>query len=52
MFFSTINNNLIVALTESHLSNNIKDCEVNLGDHDIHRCDRESNNYGGVIIFF
>ena len=48
---ASINNNLIVALTESHLSCNIKDCEVKFGDHDIHRCDRESNNHGGVIIF-
>ena len=40
-----------MALTESHLSDDIKDCEIKIKGYDIHRADRERTSHGGVIIY-
>ena len=40
----------ILALTESHLCDDIKDCEIRLSGYDIHRSDRERTTHGGVIL--
>ena len=41
----------ILAITESHLSEDIKDCEVRMDGYDIHRSDRERTTHGGVIVY-
>ena len=41
----------ILALTESHLSDEIKDCEIRINGYDLHRSDRTRTFHGGVIIY-
>ena len=41
----------ILCLTESHLSDDIKDCEVKIKGYDIHRSDRIRTSHGGVVIY-
>ena len=41
----------ILALTESHLSEEIMDCEIKINGFDLHRADRTWTSHGGVIIY-
>ena len=41
----------ILCLTESHLLDEIKDCEVKILGYDIHRSDRVRTSHGGVVIY-
>ena len=42
-------NCFIVCLTESHLSDEIKECEVKILGYDIHRSDRVRTSHGAML---
>ena len=46
-----VHSNDILILTESHLSEKVKDCEIKINDYDIHRCDRNGRSHGGVLVY-
>ena len=48
---SVINNSQTITMTESHLSDQIKDCEINIPGFDVHRSDRCDRSNGGVVIY-
>ena len=41
----------IIVLTESHLSSDVKDCEIQMDGFDVHRCDRAIRSHGGVVVY-
>ena len=48
---ASISNNKMIILSESHLSDKIKDCEISIDNYVSHRCDRKDGTHGGVIIY-
>merc|ERR1711954_168508 len=46
-----MNNFLLISLTETHLSPNILDVDINIQDLNILRQDRKDRTHGGVLIY-
>ena len=45
------NDHLFLGLTESHLSVNILDAEIQIDGYNISRCDRAKRSHGGVLMY-
>ena len=48
---ANMNNLFFMALTETHLSHNILDAEININDFNILRQDRQNRSHGGVLLY-
>ena len=46
-----INDSAVIALTESHLSDEINNGEIGIDGYESHRCDRTHKSHGGVIMY-
>ena len=46
-----INDSAVIALTETHLNDEINNAEIEINGYDSHRCDRSHKSHGGVIIY-
>ena len=44
-------NTMIIAITESHLQDYVKDAEIKLSGYDIYRADRKHAIRGGVLVY-
>jgi len=42
----------IFGITETHLSSDINNNEININGYSILRNDRETNNWGGTLIYY
>ena len=48
---SDINNSEIIAVTETHLNDNVDDCEIHIPGWTVFRCDRHMRSGGGVLTY-